>query len=112
MKTKKRKSEPARRRTPERTCIVCRIKSDKAAFVRIAKHAGELLVVDEGGKGAGRGAYVCRTAVCLTDGTVERRLEHSLRARLGDDDRAVLIDWIRAVGLADVSVADESAGPR
>ena len=54
---------------PERTCVACRKKGGKGAFLRVARSGGAYLIADEGG----RGAYVCRAEACVKK-TVERHL--------------------------------------
>jgi predicted RNA-binding protein YlxR (DUF448 family) len=86
----KKRSSP-RRSTPERTCIVCRAKAPKSSLLRIAVSPAGAVVVDESGKGAGRGAYVCRRRDCLLHPSLPRRLEHALHARLAADETARLV---------------------
>lgn len=53
------------RHVPIRTCIACRSARPKEALIRIARTPEGGLVVDEGARMPGRGAYVCRDARCV-----------------------------------------------
>jgi predicted RNA-binding protein YlxR (DUF448 family) len=101
MTKKTKRSEPRRRRVPERTCIVCKARIGKKDLVRVAKPEGGLVRVDETGKGTGRGAYVCRSIECWTAAALDRRIEHALRQKLGPEDRAALQEWARLAELVE-----------
>jgi predicted RNA-binding protein YlxR (DUF448 family) len=61
----KGKKQPRRQKhIPQRSCIVCRRKTDKRQLVRIVKTADEGIIVDPTGKRNGRGAYVCDQPAC------------------------------------------------
>ncbi|PID87216.1 MAG: hypothetical protein CSB13_00565 [Chloroflexi bacterium] len=49
---------------PQRTCIVCRQKTDKRRLTRIVRTPEQQVVVDKTGKQNGRGAYVCDQPAC------------------------------------------------
>jgi predicted RNA-binding protein YlxR (DUF448 family) len=74
------------RRVPTRTCIACRTARDKRDFVRIVRTPGGELKIDETGRLAGRGAYLCRDAACWTTalerGGLGRALEAPVTAEL------------------------------
>jgi predicted RNA-binding protein YlxR (DUF448 family) len=59
---------------PERTCIVCRRKRPKWELVRIVRTPQGALEIDNRGKKAGRGAYLCRTQDCFESGLKRKRL--------------------------------------
>lgn len=89
----KTRSSPAARHIPERTCIGCRQVKSKRELVRIVRTAGAGVVVDEKGKTAGRGAYLCRTKRCWEQGMKGNRLESVLRAALTREDRERLENY-------------------
>jgi len=63
-----------------RTCLGCGQKSLKGELVRIVMKDGAL-VVDEGGRLPGRGAYLCPEAACISSLRKKKgRLSYSLRA--------------------------------
>ena len=56
--------------------------------MRVVRTAAGDVIIDETGRAAGRGAYICRTADCLdkaiTKGALSRALKASLPADLRD----------------------------
>ena len=66
------------RRVPTRTCVACRTSRPKRDLIRIVRRPDGTIVVDEGGRVAGRGAYVCRTAACLTIANTRNALSRAL----------------------------------
>jgi len=63
---------------PARTCVACRTSRPKRELVRIVRTPDRRIVVDETGRLAGRGAYVCRTAACLTIANTRGALSRAL----------------------------------
>lgn len=68
-----------RRSVPTRTCVACRTSRAKGDLVRIVRKPDGDVTMDETGRVAGRGAYLCRDAGCwrtgLEKGAVGRALE-------------------------------------
>ena len=50
---------------PERTCIVCRKKSDKSNFIKIVRNKNGEILIEKEKKLDGRGAYICKNENCL-----------------------------------------------
>jgi predicted RNA-binding protein YlxR (DUF448 family) len=63
---------------PTRTCVACRTSRPKRELIRIVRTPDGRIVVDETGRLAGRGAYVCRTAGCLTIANTKGALSRAL----------------------------------
>ena len=76
---------------PQRTCVACRRVAIKGELVRLCRTADGSVEIDPGGKGSGRGAYLCRTRECWETGLKSGRLEHSLKTTLGKPQREELI---------------------
>ncbi len=72
----------APRRVPNRTCVACRTSRTKRELVRIVRTPSGHVVVDETGKLDGRGAYVCRTAACLTIANTKGALSRALKSQV------------------------------
>jgi predicted RNA-binding protein YlxR (DUF448 family) len=89
----KKITDAVRKRVPERTCIACRQVKSKREMVRIVKTMNEGVMVDEKGKQAGRGAYLCKAKKCWHDGLKGNRLEFVLRTKLTQEDRQRLEDY-------------------
>lgn len=78
---------------PMRTCIACREIRPKREMVRIVRTPEGELVVDERGKAAGRGAYLCRRRRCWSLALRGGRLEHALRAPVSEEEREALREY-------------------
>jgi predicted RNA-binding protein YlxR (DUF448 family) len=79
-----------KKHVPLRTCIACRQVRPKREMVRIVRAPEGGLVVDERGKAAGRGAYLCRARSCWALAMRGGRLEHALRAPVSEEEREML----------------------
>lgn len=75
---------------PQRTCVVCRQKTDKRLLTRVVRTAEEGLAVDPSGKRNGRGAYLCDNPACWDKAIRTRVLDQALRIDLTDDERQAL----------------------
>lgn len=53
------------KKQPIRMCSVCRGRFDKAELTRIVKNKNGEIFIDRTQKAAGRGAYVCKSPICL-----------------------------------------------
>jgi predicted RNA-binding protein YlxR (DUF448 family) len=80
----------AARPAPERMCVVCRTRHPKRELLRVARGPDGALAIDMGGKGPGRGAYLCGRAECWQDRGLRGRLPHALGAPLSEAHRARL----------------------
>jgi predicted RNA-binding protein YlxR (DUF448 family) len=89
----KKITDAVRKRVPERTCIACRQVKSKRELIRIVKTTNAGIMVDEKGKQAGRGVYLCRTKKCWSEGLKGNRLEYALRTTLSQEDRQRLEDY-------------------
>ena len=58
--------------------MACRTSRPKGELVRIVRTPDHRVVVDDTGRLAGRGAYVCRTAACLTIANTKSALSRAL----------------------------------
>ena len=70
------------RPVPTRTCVACRTARPKRELVRIVRTPSGEVVLDPTGRLAGRGAYVCRTAGCLTIANTKGALARALETRV------------------------------
>ena len=81
------------RHIPQRTCVACRQVKAKRELIRLVRTADGSIEVDTVGKMAGRGAYLCRSRDCWEAGLGGRRLEHSLKTTITQDNREQLIKF-------------------
>ena len=65
-------------------CVACREMRAKKDLMRVVKTADGELRLDPTGKLSGRGAYLCRDAVCVQKAIKIRALERALEAPLND----------------------------
>lgn len=78
---------------PERTCIACRQIKPKRELIRIVHSSNDRVEIDTGGKKSGRGVYLCNSKACWENGLKWERLEHTLKARITQQERLVLIEY-------------------
>ena len=85
------------RRVPQRTCVACRSTSGKRDLVRIVRTPAGAVEVDETGKKAGRGAYLCANPACWADALKKGRLDSALRVKLSAYDRRRLTEYATTI---------------
>ena len=78
------------RRAPTRTCVACRTARDKRDLVRIVRTPSGQLNIDETGRLAGRGAYLCRDVACWTTALERGALARALEAPVTAELRAAM----------------------
>ena len=76
------------RRTPQRTCVVCRTTADKRTLTRLVRTPDDGVHVDLSGKRGGRGAYLCDERDCWERALNSNVLAAALRTTLTETDRA------------------------
>ncbi len=64
--------------SPQRSCTVCRAKSDKSDLIRVVRSPDGRAVVDAAKKLPGRGAYICPDSDCIEKAKKSGSLAHSL----------------------------------
>ena len=70
---------------PQRTCSVCRTQKNKNELLRIVKNKENIIKVDENGKEAGRGAYICYDIKCLENAQKNKRIEKALEIKIENE---------------------------
>jgi uncharacterized protein len=58
--------------------VACRTSRTKQELVRVVRTPDGRVIVDETGRTPGRGAYVCRSAACLTIANTKGALSRAL----------------------------------
>ncbi len=81
---------PRPKPVPQRTCVACKTTGPKRGLVRLVRLPDGHVVVDETGKKAGRGAYLCRTKACWDKALTSRLLEYALKVPISAEDKAAL----------------------
>ena len=80
-------------RAPQRTCVACGAKTDQRLLVRIMQSSDAELSIGAVSRGSGRSAYICPRRQCWEKGLKGTRLEHALRAKLTNENRAALLQY-------------------
>lgn len=75
-----------RKHVPQRTCVICREKTDKRVLTRVVS-TEDGLQIDLSGKMHGRGAYLCDKSLCWERAATTDVLAKALRMTLTDEDR-------------------------
>jgi uncharacterized protein len=93
----KRKQPPRPKHVPQRTCVACKQVRPKRELIRIVRTPDGHIVLDETGKKAGRGAYLCAKRSCWEPAVRKGRLEHEFELTLLPEDRAALEAYIETL---------------
>ena len=78
---------------PQRTCVGCREINPKRSLVRIVRGEGAI-VIDPGGKLAGRGAYLHKQKSCWEQ-SLKGSLASALKIELSEVDRDILFAFMQ-----------------
>ena len=73
------------KRVPLRKCLGCGEMIGKKGAVRIVRSKEGEISLDQTGKKAGRGAYICRDAECFAQVRKARKLDRSLKCAVPED---------------------------
>ena len=86
------------RRIPTRSCVACRTSRPKRELLRVVRTPDGRVAVDDTGRVAGRGAYLCRDDACITRaidrGALARALETTIPPELREELMAGLKERI------------------
>ena len=69
---------------PERQCMACREHKPKRELLKVTRSPEGDVYLDQSGKGAGRGAYICPRPACLKRVIKSKALERSLKCKLDE----------------------------
>ena len=76
----------SRKKPPQRRCVACREMKGKADLVRIVRNADDTgFAVDDTGKAAGRGAYICKDTACFKMAAKSGGFERSFKQKIPQD---------------------------
>lgn len=73
------------KKIPLRMCLGCGEMKPKAELVRVVKSPEGEISLDLTGKKPGRGAYICKSAACLSKAQKSRRLEKTFSCKIESD---------------------------
>lgn len=73
------------KKIPLRKCISCGEMIGKKGSLRVVRDKEGAVSLDDTGKKAGRGAYICRDIKCFEVAKKGKRFERSLKCRVPDE---------------------------
>ncbi len=73
------------KKIPQRKCVGCGEMKSKKELIRVVRSPEGDISLDQTGKKAGRGAYVCPDKECITKAYKGHRLEKALEKQVNDD---------------------------
>lgn len=79
------KGTPIQKKKPERRCVGCNETKLKTELVRIVRSPDGEVSLDLTGKKSGRGAYICRNAMCLKKARKARRISNALSCEIPNE---------------------------
>ncbi|MBQ9196331.1 MAG: YlxR family protein [Clostridia bacterium] len=82
------------RKIPMRMCVGCREMKPKRELLRVVRSPEGDISFDLTGRKPGRGAYVCRSAECLSLAVRKKQLERAFSAAISDEVRDSLMAQI------------------
>lgn len=81
------------KRVPLRTCVQCQQVRPKRELIRLVRTPNGEIQIDERGKVAGRGAYLCRNQACWENAIARDRLDYALKTKLSPEDKERLLQY-------------------
>lgn len=81
------------KRVPLRTCVQCRKVRPKRDLIRVVRTPQGDIEIDERGKAAGRGAYLCRDRACWQSAVSQDRLDYALKVKLSPEHKEHLLEY-------------------
>ena len=88
---------PKPRKTPMRMCVGCREMKPKKELLRVVRSPEGEVSLDLTGKKPGRGAYCCRSAVCLKRALKQGQLDRQLEVKLTEEINQSLTDTMNSL---------------
>ena len=77
--------EKKQKKIPMRQCLGCNEHKPKAELLRVVRDPEGAVSLDFTGKKSGRGAYICKSSVCLTKAERSGRLSKNLECEIPED---------------------------
>jgi len=80
------------KKIPMRQCLGCREMKPKRELIRAVRSPEGTISLDFRGKAPGRGAYVCRSKVCLQKAIKAKALERAFNTAIPEEVYAALTE--------------------
>lgn len=74
-----------KRKVPMRQCVGCREMKSKRELIRVLRTPEGCLMIDATGKQNGRGAYLCKDALCFAKAKKSKALERSFQMSISPE---------------------------
>ena len=68
-----------------RKCVGCGEMKEKVSLVRVMKTPEDDFILDKTNRANGRGAYICKDALCFQKALKNKGLERSLKCKIPDE---------------------------
>ena len=78
------------KKIPMRMCVGCREMKPKKELLRVVRSPEGIVSIDVTGRKPGRGAYVCKSAMCLERALRQRQLDRAFECALPEDAKESL----------------------
>lgn len=73
-----------KRKKPMRMCVACREMNPKKSMIRIVRFGEMKVSVDSTGKMPGKGAYLCKSEICINKALKTGSLKRALNTDIPD----------------------------
>ena len=83
------------KKTPMRTCVMCREQKDKRELLRIVRQTDGKVAFDPTGKANGRGAYVCQSEECLNNVKNIKKISSALSVETDKENLEAVFEEIK-----------------
>ena len=80
------------KKTPLRSCIVCKARRDKRELMRVVRTPEGEIVFDPTGKANGRGAYVCDNTECIEKCLKKKMLNKAFHSEVSQEAYQKLLE--------------------
>ncbi len=88
------------KKVPIRSCVSCRVHSEKKSLIRIVRSPDGQVRMDPTGKAPGRGAYLCGAKECIAQAIKKNKLGRALRCEVPESLKTELIRLTSEEGAA------------
>lgn len=75
-----------KKKIPMRRCVGCMESKPKKELIRIVCDKENILSLDNTGKAAGRGVYLCKSSECFDKARKRKSIERSLERQISSDN--------------------------
>ena len=73
------------KKIPMRKCLGCMESFPKKDLIRVVRTPENEVCIDLKGKKSGRGAYICRSQVCLKKAVKSKRIQSNLEVQISEE---------------------------